>query len=205
MAGYAPCTSTNCCSYCRLKLQEIDNFDKSTWVRMTWEDHLSIAMQWRDAPSEAARCALYDKHGIRWSELLRLPYWDPTKFTLLDTMHTLLLVLIQKHCCEVWGMDDQFDDGPGATYDKLIMNQPPSYEQIQNGIRILRTGTVNDLHKLSESVLRFMCQELQIRFGGKKGKLIKHLTNLVRSICTLTVHTLLLNFVFAEKRDGLGQ
>ena len=133
MAGYAPCISMNCCSYCLLKLQEIDNFDESTWLRMSWEEHLSIAMQWRDAPSEAARCALYDKHGVRWSELLRLPYWDPTKFTLLDSMHTLLLILIQKHCREVWGMDDQFDDGPGATYNKLVASQPPSFDQIQNG------------------------------------------------------------------------
>ena len=97
-------------------------------------------------------------------------------------MHTLLLILIQKHCREVWGMDDQFDDGPGATYDKLVTSQPPSFDQIQNGLHILRTGKTKDLHKLSEPILRFMCQELQIQFGGRKGKLITYLTNFVRSV-----------------------
>lgn len=45
-------------------------------------------------------------------------------------MHALLLVLIQKHCQEVWEMDTQLEDGPGATYDKLITNQPPPYDLI---------------------------------------------------------------------------
>ncbi|KIK15242.1 hypothetical protein PISMIDRAFT_115463, partial [Pisolithus microcarpus 441] len=150
-----------------------------TWPRITLQEHLSIAEQWRDAVSDAARRVIYDKHGIRWTELLRLPYWDPTKFTLLDTMHTFLLVLIQKHCREIWGMDDQLDDGPGATYDKLIMNQPPSYDQVQNGLCILREGSVDDLRRLSEPLLRFMCRELQVRFGGRKGRLVEQLINLV--------------------------
>ncbi|KAI6024144.1 hypothetical protein PISMIDRAFT_25540 [Pisolithus microcarpus 441] len=55
---------------------------------------------------------------------------------------------------------------------------PPSYDQIQNGLRILREGSVDDLRRLSEPLLRFMCRELQVRFGGRKSKLIEQLINL---------------------------
>jgi hypothetical protein len=76
-------------------------------------------------------------------------------------------------------MDIQFEDGPGATYDKLIMNQPPPYDQIRDGIATLHSGLLQQLRKLSEGVLRYMCRELQIRFGGKKWRLINHLINYV--------------------------
>lgn len=187
MSGFAPCTSQHCCSYCQTMLRDIENLDETTWTRRTRDEHIKIALRWRDAPTDAARSTIYDEYGIRWTELLRLPYWDPTKFTLLDSMHALLLVLIQKHCREVWGMDTQLEDGPGATYDKLITNQPPPYDLIRDGIATLRSGPVKKLQQLSENVLRYMCHELQIRFGGRKGRLINHLINYVSlSNCLFT-------------------
>ena len=47
---------------------------------------------------------MFGEHGLRWSELLRLPYWDPTRYTLLDAMHNLFLGELHHHCLTLWGM-----------------------------------------------------------------------------------------------------
>ncbi|KAI8969510.1 hypothetical protein BD414DRAFT_402535, partial [Trametes punicea] len=70
---------------------DISNLDRSSWPRRSREDHYHYARRWRDAESEVERKRLFDKYGVRWSELLRLPYWDPTRFSLLDAMHNLYL------------------------------------------------------------------------------------------------------------------
>lgn len=44
-------------------------------------------------------------HGVRWSALLRLPYFDIVKFVVVDGMHNLFLGLIKDHFRQVLGMD----------------------------------------------------------------------------------------------------
>jgi hypothetical protein len=39
--------------------------------------------------------------GVRWSELWRLPYWDPPKQLIVDSMHTILEVLVHGHVREI--------------------------------------------------------------------------------------------------------
>lgn len=94
------------CSFCRLPRADINNVNQDTWPkRHSWEEHIAHAQMWRDSPTKAKREAIQSQHGIRWSELLRLPYWDPTRFTVLDAMHNLFLGEFQHHCREVWQMN----------------------------------------------------------------------------------------------------
>lgn len=52
---------------------------------------------------------------------------------------------------------------------------------------MLCSGPVKKLQQLSENVLRYMCHELQIQFGGRKGCLVNHLINYVSlSNCLFT-------------------
>lgn len=41
--------------------------------------------------------------GIRWSELLRLPYYEPARFLVIDPMHNLFLGLVKEHFLGVLG------------------------------------------------------------------------------------------------------
>lgn len=54
------------------------------------------AVTWRDAKSRATRRNVTE-YGIRWSELWRLPYWDPTDQIAMDPSHCLLLGLARNH------------------------------------------------------------------------------------------------------------
>lgn len=104
-AGFASHSATHFCSFCLLPKRDICNVDRATWPgSRTRNEHLERAREWRDALTNDARDTHFAAHGLRWSELLRLPYWDPTRFTLLDTMHNLFLGELHHHCITLWGM-----------------------------------------------------------------------------------------------------
>jgi len=42
--------------------------------------------------------------GVRWSQLLRLPYFDPSRFVVVDPMHNLFLGLLHEHFNKILGL-----------------------------------------------------------------------------------------------------
>lgn len=94
----------------------MENFDPASWPKRHVVEHRKHAEAWRDAGSEEEREVIFQAHGIRWSELLRLPYWDPVHFTVVDSMHNLYLGIIKTHFRDVWGMDIDLEDGDAATH-----------------------------------------------------------------------------------------
>lgn len=55
------------------------------------------AEKWRDTASESIRNDIFQKFGVRWSEMWRLPYWDPTAQLVTDPMHCMLSNLASNH------------------------------------------------------------------------------------------------------------
>ncbi|GBC18472.2 hypothetical protein GLOIN_2v1775288 [Rhizophagus irregularis DAOM 181602=DAOM 197198] len=53
--------------------------------------HRQNALGWRRCNSDAARKRFVKETGVRWSELLRLSYFDPIRFITVDPMHCLFL------------------------------------------------------------------------------------------------------------------
>ncbi|KAJ2912102.1 hypothetical protein MD484_g8307, partial [Candolleomyces efflorescens] len=173
MSGFAHYRTRNFCSECDRTLDQINDLSP-TWKPRTWAEHLAAAKRWKNAGSVDERERLVRKDGARWSELLRLPYWDPTKFTLIDSMHAFYLRMFQHHCRSVWGMDVRFDDGPGVTLDQGP-NQP-SEEEMRIAEQILRHGTEKMLSAQPRSVLRELCrQTTTIPFRRNKAELIEEL------------------------------
>jgi hypothetical protein len=62
------------------------------------------AEAWKHAPTAADQKKLFEQHGIRWSELWRLPYWNPACQLVVDAMHCILEGLTQYHSREVLGL-----------------------------------------------------------------------------------------------------
>ena len=116
MSGFAHYQSTNFCAECRQTLDDINNLDYGNWAPRTYKDHMKSAEKWRDAETLGEREELYRIEGAQWSELLRLPYWDPTKFTVIDSMHAFYLRLMSHHCHHIWGMDVNISDGDGPGF-----------------------------------------------------------------------------------------
>ena len=101
VTGCAAHSASCFCSLCTLQKKDINNLDPTTWSRRTPSEHRALAYQWLTAPTKAAQNNFYRLHGVRWSELLRLPYWNPTHSAPVDVMHNLFLGLLRFHCREV--------------------------------------------------------------------------------------------------------
>ncbi len=106
VGGFAHHKATHFCSFCRLTSKDGSSIDRESWPRApTWSEQHQIAAQWREALSEKEREDIFNGTGLRWSELLRLDYWDPTRFALIDTMHNLFLGELRHHVMEVFRLD----------------------------------------------------------------------------------------------------
>ena len=66
--------------------------DMEDWfITRDSSQHRQNAIGWRRCNSDAARSRFAKQTSVRWSELLRLPYFDPIQFLTVDPMHCLFL------------------------------------------------------------------------------------------------------------------
>lgn len=180
VTGRTSATSTHFCPYCDLPLSQIKNLDRTTWNLKTDEDHRARATAWSRAKSEEVRNELVTAHGVRDSELLRLPYWSPTRHTTIDSMHTFFLILFKRHCDDIWGIDAKIDDGDGCVADPVAYAMLTSLD-VQMAFIALRREPMDNLNKFSAQVLKVLTTSLGIDVKGMtKAVFIKILSDYVR-------------------------
>jgi tnp2 family transposase/uncharacterized protein DUF4218 len=98
--GFAAIGHTQMCAICHCKRQQQDNLNDSfasLGERRTGEEIRQSAQLYLDAENEKGRKETVTTTGIRWSELYRLPYFDPSRMVVVDSMHNLFLGLVQEH------------------------------------------------------------------------------------------------------------
>lgn len=154
--GHASHSAACFCSLCRLRRHEISNIDSTTWKHLTKEEHVSIAERWRDASNKSQREKLFRKNGIRWSELLRLPYWDPTQFVVVDGMHNIFLGLIARHCRFILGLN------PNTLEDEQAVST--AFTKLLEKARdvLINSPTKAKLKHFSMTVLKALCEEQHV-------------------------------------------
>lgn len=181
MMAFASHSSRHFCCYCGLQSEDMENLDVEKWPPgvSSREEYVEIAERWKAAPAKVQK-TLFEQHGIRYSELLRLPYWDPTSYVVIDSMHGILLGLLRHHCRVLWEMNIQVADGDGTTRTKPTKRDGPTPEKMDEGWDILHRGTTNDMKTLNLGVLEEMCIQSDIPIGGHKTQLREALQELVR-------------------------
>ncbi|KIY61204.1 hypothetical protein CYLTODRAFT_325814, partial [Cylindrobasidium torrendii FP15055 ss-10] len=110
LTGMSGHSSTRWCFYCDSTRVQSDDLNTAMPLR-NMHDHRRHAEEWRTAASTAKAQECWDRNQVRWSELLRLPYFDPTKFTTLDDLHLFMHRLMERHLREIWGMDIALEQG----------------------------------------------------------------------------------------------
>ena len=136
------------------------------------------AQAWKSKLTTSARQTAFEEHSVRWSVLLDLPYWDPVRFTVIDSMHNHYLGLLKHHCRKIWGMSAAVDD---ADDDSQTIPEP-SPEDIALAFDRLYAGTSEDLLACTRSVLLYLCSVI----GILRGKTTK--THLVRLLLEWVSH-----------------
>jgi hypothetical protein len=184
IAGLGSVNSKFFCTFCLLTIQEIENLDKSTWPERRLYEQLTRAEEWKACPSERGRESLFKLHGIRWSALLDLPYWNPILFSVVDQMHAAYLGLYQTHCRKLWGIDLSVEGGDGTI---LSTHEPPSRPEdpvLEHWLDLIRRNPPNLLARLSakgtpKKVLWHICFDNDLRYAGSKSMLAKAITEWV--------------------------
>jgi hypothetical protein len=176
--GFASPTATHFCTCCNLRLQDIENLDRHTWPRRDVVEHIQLAKQWRDAESPDKQEVLFKSYGIRWSPLLRLPYWNPILFTAIEPMHIFDVGLFQTHCRQVWGIDVFAPSGEGTfLLASKCVPRPPDAE-LEKWYEIIRVApnSENLQERLNErgcsrDILWHICNDHDLRRAGNRQQL----------------------------------
>ncbi|PKC64471.1 hypothetical protein RhiirA1_396016 [Rhizophagus irregularis] len=79
----------------------MENMD-DWFITRNSNEHRQNALGWRRCNSDASRNRFAKQTGVRWSELLRLPYFDPIMFTIVDPMHCLFLGIARWIVKRLW-------------------------------------------------------------------------------------------------------
>lgn len=106
-AGFAGATANLFCSFCYLNRNDVHNIDRETWEPRTRQRHMEDALRYKRAADAFTQKKEFEQNGVRWSEFLRLPYWNPLEFAVVDSMHNLFLNNCKHHCRNLWGMDSE--------------------------------------------------------------------------------------------------
>lgn len=123
-----------------------------------------MAEEWLEAPSKAARGCVFARTGVRWSELLRLPYWDPTRAVVVDGMHNLFLGLVQFHVRSVL----QITDVVSPDEEELPTATP---EEMSEARKAWEGGLMkpSDLKKVKIPALLGLCADFGIVISRPDG------------------------------------
>ena len=98
-------TSHFYCTVCQCYHQStLSRTDFENWTKKDHRELRAHAEAWKNASTSAERNKIFVKYGTRWSELWRLPYWDPSRQLVVDAMHCILEGLAYTHFRENLGM-----------------------------------------------------------------------------------------------------
>jgi hypothetical protein len=167
--GHGSHSARKFCSICQLSRDEIDVIDKERLVAMSSAEYRRRAMRWKDATSQSQRDKVFKKYGVRWSVLLRLPYWDPPRFTVVDTMHTVLLGHLHRHCSILWKMNPTRSDDPGGNPylpSNTARERGLSYKAIMSTAWDIRSAPEETIRRRNQAHLWIFCLEKGIIAAG---------------------------------------
>ena len=108
VCGFLSHNSSLACNKCLKKFcvkfaerTDFSGFDRENWPVRSREQHLRSLEEIKKERCKTHIQRAESQHGLRYSVLLALPYFDPIQFTAIDTMHNLFLGTA-KHAFTVW-------------------------------------------------------------------------------------------------------
>ncbi|KAG2746171.1 hypothetical protein P692DRAFT_201867965 [Suillus brevipes Sb2] len=138
-----------------------------------------LAELWKNASTSAERNKLFSLHGVRWSTLWRLSYWDPSHQVVVDTMHCLLEGLAHDHFREFLGLtadsaQRKTDSLPAFHhhFPDVDLHKPEDFceKDVKNikYIRGLLTAAIPDLEGNDTELIESHMTELEKKLSSKK-------------------------------------
>ena len=187
LAGFSSATSTLFCTFCLTTIQDIEDLNRAKWPLRDPSKHIHYAKQWKNSDSQADRDGIFRKHGIRWSALLDLPYWNPNLFSVVDTMHSSHLGLIPRHFRRIWGTDTSVEGGDGSILQSKKLVPHPTDDVLSRWLKTIRTAkdptALRDTLSTTcpKDALWHLCVDNGLRSGGSRQLMARRIVEWVRS------------------------
>jgi len=183
LGGFSACTHEYFCTVCWSNLTEntFTDYTWEKWKRRTVYTCRYYAAKYRGATNSKIATSWFDKSGLRSSELLRLPYYDPTKHLVIDPMHNLFLGLIKEHFQNILGyrpkkktgQDDDEDDASYAyAFDIHPSDSNPMPQSkrakaaIKRLVKFIRSGITfskDDIPEFEKELERWHTKDIQLQ------------------------------------------
>ena len=94
-------------------------FDRETWEPRTASRHRESCSIIKGATNKSQLQQLESTHGVRYSVLLELTYFDPIKFVVIDPMHNLMLGS-SKRVLQVWISEGILNDSKLKVIEEIV-------------------------------------------------------------------------------------
>jgi len=183
LCGHSSATSTLFCTCCLLPIQEIENVDKSSWPQRDLGKQIEWAQRWRDCESEESRIEIFKEHGVRWSVLFELPYWNPILFAVVDSMHAAYLGLSQSHSRKFWRINLTIEGGDGSIIKEDATIPRPNGRVLSRWLTVIRDTNADQLEDALKSckrdILWHICVDNDIRSAGTRKQLVSNIVKWV--------------------------
>jgi hypothetical protein len=193
-AGFASAAHEHFCSVCHCTRSQhgYGDLNYHAWPRRTNSECRSFASRFEAAKDEETRADIFKQSGIRWSELLRLPYFDIVQCVVVDAMHNLFLGLIKEHFSSILGIGSlrlRIQEDHVLSIKILVApthfteNEKRSVGKIKKWLeapasRVFsaeRELAIKKLKTLHTKALHFVCDELGCRLPDVDGNYSKDL------------------------------
>ncbi|MBW0547544.1 hypothetical protein O181_087259 [Austropuccinia psidii MF-1] len=103
VSGFKSHAGRKFCLWCKIEDHERGNLMVGQLRQR--RNVLNAAQKWKETDTVKGRDQLAITSGIHWSELNRLPYWDPVNSVTLGVMHNWYKGVLKHHFHFRWGFD----------------------------------------------------------------------------------------------------
>lgn len=133
--------------------------DFEHWAFRDPQEMRKQVVAWCNAAIPLQQDKIFAQHGVRWSELWQLPYWDPTRQLVVDSMHCVFEGLIPYHFHNILSLTSA-----NAKETEVLL---PAFEHNFTTVDIEANGQLPEKVRLSEkevgqveSISHALCQHI---------------------------------------------
>jgi hypothetical protein len=114
LAGHS--STRHLCQFCTVNINNLDVVDVNRFTPRSGNEMRSHSIRWKKAKKISKREHIFKRHGVRYSVLLQLPYFDLLEDAVVEPMHNIFLGLLRNHGIEYFGLkkneawNNDFDD-----------------------------------------------------------------------------------------------
>lgn len=163
------------CTCCELDIDDINIIDTMEWPKKDIQHIRRFAQLYRDAQTEADQKSIFNGCGWRWSPLFELEYWNPSIFTVVDSMHAIDLHLFKNQVHGLFQIDPSHRRGEALrppTMDRVkrvvaVKSEVRALKKCQDLIYENPPKLIYQLLMVHRKVLYSFCLDYDIRLDGQ--------------------------------------